>query len=142
MSGIFSKSALAALAIMALSGCHSDLGEPLQSGQVMAIAGAEGRWTGTLHATTNACPGGQQALMSIGVDGAFAIDPFASTLVIRGKRDPDGHYRGVLHRVDPNGQTLSLTFEGLAVDTSSHASAILGTIETGPCRWSVTLHRG
>lgn len=143
MSGIFSKTVYATLILFPLAGCHGgDPGEPLQSGRVLALAGAEGRWTGTLHASTDACPGGQHALMSIGADGAFAIDPFASTLIVRGKRDPDGHYRGTLQRPDPNGNMLSLSFEGLAIDPTGPSAAILGTIETGPCQWSVTLHRG
>ncbi|MDE2516968.1 MAG: hypothetical protein KGL12_13150 [Rhodospirillales bacterium] len=126
--GIFSKSGLLTL-LLALGACSA------QGGPGGSL---EGAWAGSLHADTASCPGGQRAQMHIGADGHFAIDPFASTLVIDGRQGSDGHFWGQLDRPDPAGHMLRLTFDAIA--TADHGT-LIGTLASGPCRWSVSLHR-
>jgi hypothetical protein len=75
--------------------------------------------------------------MSIGERG-FALDPFQSTAVIRGKVGDDGHLSGSLIRQGAEHQDLAIVFEGRAAESG----AISGTLQSGRCSWTVTLHRG
>ena len=118
-------------------GCEADLGEHLQSGRVLAWHGLQGRWVGPVVPTERACGATTQGLMSIGERG-FALDPFQSTAVIRGKVGDDGHLSGSLVRQGADHQDLSIVFEGMAAGSD----AISGTLQSGRCSWTVTLHRG
>jgi hypothetical protein len=75
--------------------------------------------------------------MSIG-EKTFGFDPFQSTSVIDGNISPDGHLNGRLDRQSGNHQDLSITFMGNAAAKGT----IDGTLQSGRCRWTVTLHRG
>jgi hypothetical protein len=120
-----------------IGACKADLGERLQSGQVHAWYGLQGRWVGPVVPTERSCGPATQGLMSIGEKG-FGLDPFQSTIVIRGDVGNDGHLSGTLTRQGPEHQDLSIAFEGMAVGSET----ISGTVQSGRCRWTVTLHRG
>ena len=123
--------------LILLVGCEGDLGERLQSGQVLALQGLQGRWVGPVVPADPNCGSSTQGLMSIGENG-FGFDPFQSTTVIRGEVTKDGHLSGKLIRQGGDHQNLSITFEGVA----SRSEAINGTLLSSRCRWTVALHRG
>lgn len=75
--------------------------------------------------------------MTIGEHG-FAFDPFQSTAVISGDIDDNGRLSGKLLREGPERRGLSIAFNGMA----TARDAIDGTLQSGRCRWRVTLHRG
>jgi hypothetical protein len=127
----------AVLASGLAAGCQADLGEHLQSGQVLAWHGLQGRWVGPVVPTEPSCGTETQGLMSIGERG-FALDPFQSTAVIRGEISNDGHLGGSLVRQGPQHQDLSIAFQGIAAGSDS----IGGTLQSSRCSWTVTLHRG
>ena len=58
--------------------------------------------------------------------------------MVRGDLGDDGHLSGRLIRQGADHQDLSISFEGMAAGTD----AINGTLQSGRCRWTVTLHRG
>jgi hypothetical protein len=118
-------------------GCATDLGEPLQSGRVLALVGLQGRWVGSSAPAGSSCGPTTQALMSIGKDG-FGLDPFQSTTIIHGEVGDDGRLTGSLSRQGAEHQNLSIAFEGRATGSD----AISGTLRSGRCLWHVTLHRG
>jgi hypothetical protein len=118
-------------------GCAADLGEHLQSGRVLAWYGLQGRWSGPVVPTERACGPATHGLMSIGERG-FGLDPFQSTAVIRGKVGDDGRLSGSLIRQDADHKDHSIVFEGMAAGSD----AISGTLQSGRCSWTVTLHRG
>jgi hypothetical protein len=127
-----------ALLLLALiTGCKEDLGERLQSGQVLAWQGLQGRWVGPVVPTEHACGATTRGLMSI-EDKRFALDPFQSTTVVRGELSAGGHLIGKLVRQGPDHQDLSISFEAMAAGND----AISGTLQSGRCHWMVTLHRG
>ncbi len=68
----------------------------------------------------------------------FGFDPFQSTTVIDGDVDEDGHLSGSLTRQGGEHQNLVISFQGLASATDT----ISGTLLSGRCHWSVSLHRG
>jgi len=116
---------------------HGDLGERLQSGRVLAIAGLEGRWTGPVVPKDSACGSATKGLMTIGENG-FGFDPFQSTTVIQGTVGKDRHLVGSLTRLGADHQNMSVSFDGQAAD----GETITGTLSSGRCHWTVTLHRG
>jgi len=120
-----------------VAGCHGDLGERLQSGQVLAWHGLQGRWVGSVMPTDAACGLPTQGLMTIGEKG-FGFDPFESTTVIQGEVSKDGHLNGGLAREGSEHQSLTITFDGLATDSGT----LNGTLRSGRCHWTVTLLRG
>jgi hypothetical protein len=128
---------LALAVALLLNGCGGDLGEPLQSGRVIAWQGWQGRWVGSVIATDPTCGSETRGLMTIG-DKGFGFDPFASTAVIQGQVTPDGKLTGTLARQGPDHQNLSLAFEGVA----SGSESITGVLRSGRCHWTVTLRRG
>ena len=125
------------LIIVLMVGCDEDLGEHLQSGRVLALHGLQGRWVGPVVAKEPNCGATTNGLMTIGEDG-FGFDPFSSTAVINGGVAADGHLSGTLVREGADHRKLSLGFEGMA----SEPGTITGVLQSGRCRWSVTLHRG
>jgi hypothetical protein len=125
------------LASALTGGCGADLGEHLQSGRVLGWHGLQGRWSGPVVPTEVACGPTTHGLMSIGESG-FGLDPFQSTAVIRGTVSDGNHLSGKLVRHDAEHQDLSIAFEGMATGSD----AISGTLQSGRCRWTVTLHRG
>ena len=134
---IFRGTASALFGCFMIGGCATDLGEPLQSGQVLALHGLQGRWVGEIAPTDSNCGATTHALMSIG-QGAFALDPFQGTTVIRGDVADDGHLSGKLVRQGAEHQDLSIAFEAQATG----ADQIGGTLQSGRCHWTVALHRG
>jgi hypothetical protein len=125
------------LIVVAFAGCGGDPGERLQSGRVLALSGLQGRWVGPVLPTGSACGSPAQGLMTIG-DNGFGFDPFQSTTVIQGDVWKDGRLSGSLARQGSDHRNLSITFEGAA----SGSETISGTLQSGRCHWSVTLHRG
>jgi hypothetical protein len=135
--GSFGMAVCGLLTAVLAGACEADLGEPLQSGRVLKVLGLQGRWIGSVVPTENACGPATQALMSIGKSG-FGLDPFQSTTVIYGKIDEEGRLSGRLNRLSAEHQDLSIVFEGRATGSD----AISGTLESGRCHWTMTLHRG
>src|SRR5262249_2972182 len=117
--------------------CRSELSEPLQSGRVLALGGLQGRWVGPVEPVGTACGTATQGLMSIG-GGGFAFDPFQSTAIIRGDISSGDKLSGRLVRQGGDHQAVSIDFEA----TASNSHAIIGTLRSGRCQWTVTLHRG
>jgi hypothetical protein len=124
-----------------VAGCEGDMGERLQSGRVLGWQGLQGRWVGPVVPVDNACGATTRGLMSIGGRG-FAFDAFQSTTVVQGAVDKDGHLTGKVSRPGGDHQNLSVSFEGSASGAASEMEAIDGTLVSGRCRWTVTLHRG
>lgn len=120
-----------------VAGCTRDLGEHLQSGQVLPLYGLQGRWVGWVQPAGQGCGSSTQGLMTIGGKG-FGFDPFQSTAVIRGEIGDDGHLSGSLVRPTQDHRDLSLMFDG----QSEGSDAINGVLRSGRCSWTVTLHRG
>ncbi len=118
------------------AGCQKDLGEPLQSGQVLALHGLQGRWVGSVVPDATSCGPETHGLLSIGEDG-FGFDPFQSTTIIHGRID-DGHLRGTLVRQGADHREVSIAFQAVA----STSDQINGTLQSGRCRWTVMLRRG
>ena len=119
-----------------LAGCAENLAERLQSGKVMAWDGLLGRWAGPVAPTAPSCGGTTEGLLSIGTDG-FGFDPFQSTTVISGKVASDGRLAGTFVRTGGSNQSLSISFDAAPAD----GDTIRGTLASGRCHWSVTLHR-
>jgi hypothetical protein len=133
--------AVRALLITLLAGgCHEDLGEYLQSGQVLAMHGLQGRWVGSVIPAQPGCGAVVQGLMTIGARG-FGFDPFQSTTVINGEVSDGGRLVGNLVRQGADHHDISISFEGNASDDAGR-TAISGILQSGRCRWTVTLHRG
>ncbi len=88
-----------------LAGCHGDLGEQLQSGQVLDWHGLQGRWAGSVVPTDPTCGSTTQGLMTIGVKN-FAFDPFQGTTVIQGEVDKDRLLKGTFARQGGEHQNL------------------------------------
>ncbi|MBO0710689.1 MAG: hypothetical protein J2P47_05355 [Acetobacteraceae bacterium] len=105
---------------------------------MLALAGVEGRWAGSVHPTDPACGPDRHGLMRIG-RGTFAFDPFESTTVIQGTVAGDT-LKGTLSRPGGGGRTLSISFEGRA-DSAAEQETITGTLTSGGCAWQVTLRR-
>lgn len=126
-----------ALLVVLLAGCGAKLDDRLQSGEVLAWHGLQGRWVGPVVPAEAACGQATKGLMSIGEHG-FGFDPFQSTTVIDGTIGSDGHLRGDLVRQSAAHQSLSISFEGATMGSGT----IQGTLQSGRCRWTVTLHRG
>jgi hypothetical protein len=134
----FRKPFLAPMLLAALmGGCNEDLGEPLQSGRVLAWQGLQGRWVGPVVPIDDTCGVATHGIMSVGENG-FGFDPFQSTTVIRGLLVPDGHLSGRLVRQGTDRQDLTISFDAEAAGVD----VINGTLQSGRCRWTVTLHRG
>jgi hypothetical protein len=125
------------LCVALLAGCQEDLGERLQSGQVLAWHGVQGRWVGPVEPANPSCGSRTQGLLTIGEKG-FGFDPFESTTVIQGEVGKDGHLSGTLARQGGEHQNLVISFEGLA----SESGTLSGTLQSGRCQWTVALHRG
>jgi hypothetical protein len=131
------KLLLAGAWLVCLAGCSGDLGEKLQSGQVLAWHGMQGRWVGPVVPIDRSCGSPTQGLMSIGANG-FGFDPFQSTTVLHGELSKDGRLAGNLAREGGDHQSLAITFAGEAAGSE----AINGTLQSGRCRWTVALRRG
>ena len=129
---------IAAMLVLPLSSCKEDLGEQLQSGRVLAWAGLQGRWVGPVVPNDATCGEAKWGLMTIGEKG-FGFDPFASTIVIQGQVDPQGHLSGTLVRQGGNHQPMAISLEAAA---SADVSSITGIVQSNRCQWTVTLHRG
>jgi hypothetical protein len=141
MISLFSYARFAAVVLPFLVGCAGDLGERLQSGQVLPWHGLQGRWIGSVVPTDASCGHMAQGLMSIGENG-FGFDPFQSTTVLQGVVGNDGHLTGTLVRQGTERQSLSINFDGSATQGNSKADTISGILVSGRCKWMVTLHRG
>ena len=128
---------LALLLALVASGCASELEDRLQSGQVMALHGLQGRWTGLVTPSGSACGDPTRGLLSIGPKG-FGFDPFQSTLTIQGEVSEDGHLHGSASRRGADHQELTITFDGSA----TRPGLIEGSLQSGRCRWAVDLRRG
>jgi hypothetical protein len=141
MFGIFSYRGCPALLLVLIAGCQGDLGERLQSGQVFAWHGLQGRWVGPVVPEGKSCGPATQGLMTIGENG-FGFDPFQSTVVIRGVVSKDGRLTGDLSHQGTDHQNITASFAGSAIEATSDAEVLEGTLVSGRCRWTVTLHRG
>jgi hypothetical protein len=140
MHGFFSPAVAIALALV-VTGCHEDIGEPLQSGRVLSWEGLQGRWAGDVVPVHPSCGTASHGLMSIG-SKTFGFDPFGGTEVIQGAVTADGRLTGVLQRQGGDHQNLSLSFEASASQPISATTTISGTLTSARCQWTVTLHRG
>ena len=124
---------------LVMSGCGKDVGLGLQSGEVLAIYGLDGRWAGQVVPNGQDCGPAATGLMSVG-GSSFGFDPFQSTSVIRGTVSDAGQLSGTLSRSGGGGKDLSINFEGHA-ERDAAGSAIRGVLRSAACRWTVTLKR-
>lgn len=123
-----------------LAACAGDPGESLQSGRVWPWGGSDGRWVGPVTPVDPGCGSRTTGLMSIG-SSRFAFDPFQSTDVLQGLIDPTGQLGGEAVRPVPGNVSITMRFLG-RVRHSEGTEAIIGTLTSGRCHWSVTLLRG
>jgi hypothetical protein len=142
----------------------------LGTGQTFSWYGYEGRWAGNVVPSTAHCGGITQGSMAIGHD-QFSFDPFGGTTMIDGTLAPDGTLAGSYQRQIGGGangtasglsastgkpksgdtavpaaaaghKTVSISLRATASTAADDSQQITGTLESGPCRWQVTLHRG
>jgi hypothetical protein len=123
-----------------LAGCADDPGGLLSSGRMLAWAGPEGRWAGSVSPVDPGCGVATTGLMSIG-SAAFAFDPFQSTDVLHGKIGPAGDVTGETARAIPGARPVAIDFLG-RIQRSEDGGRIVGTLTSGRCHWLVTLLRG
>ena len=123
--------------LLLVCGCHSELSDKLQSGRTLSWYGLQGRWVGSVTPVDALCGPTTKGLMTIGEHG-FAFDPFQSNQVVRGDIGESNQLLGKLVVTGPEHRDLSLVFAG----TAATADAIEGSLQSGRCRWTVTLHRG
>jgi hypothetical protein len=135
----FSAGAGFACALL-MTACAGDLGEGFQSGRVLALGGAAGRWVGPVIPVESGCGLQMTGLMSI-ARGSFAFDPFQSTTVLQGNVGPTGDLVGEAVRLVTGNIPITMDFHG-QVQKSDGGERILGTLASGRCHWSVALLRG
>ncbi len=126
--------------LLVMAACGGDPGEPLQSGRVLSLGGAEGRWVGPVAPVDPNCGPRATGLMSIGTR-TFAFDPFQSTGVIRGDVSPSGDFSGNAVRPVPGSTSITMDFVG-RLQQAEGVERIVGTLTSGRCHWTVTLLRG
>ncbi|MGA3398283.1 MAG: hypothetical protein ABSC95_03605 [Acetobacteraceae bacterium] len=126
--------------LLLLTTCTGDPGEQLQSGQVLAWGGSDGRWVGPVTPVDMNCGQQTTGLMSIG-SSTFGFDPFQSAEVLQGNIGPSGNLRGEVVRSVPGNRSIGMSFLG-RVQHSEGVESIVGTLTSGRCHWSVTLRRG
>ncbi len=140
MTSFFPQRLAVAIVTTLLAGCGVDLGEKLQSGQVLAWHGLQGRWNGPVVPAEPSCGPTTHGLMTIGSKG-FGFDPFESTTIMDGAIDPNGHLSGKLVRQFGNQPAQSISFDATA-QSNGGEDTISGTLQSARCQWKVTLHRG
>lgn len=120
--------------------CADNPGDLLQSGRVLAWAGPEGRWVGSVTPVEPGCGVATTGLMSIG-SAAFAFDPFQSTDVLHGTINRAGDLTGEAVRLIPGDRSVVMDFIG-RVQSSEGGERVVGALMSGRCHWVVTLLRG
>jgi hypothetical protein len=129
---------LAACGVQALP---SRLSREVGTGRVYALAGLEGRWSGTVRSDDPSCDS-STGLMTIRGD-KFAFDPFQSTMVIHGTISKLGRIQGNFSSTGGNRLPLYASFDGSTdrSDAAEQSITIVGTLRSGTCRWAVRLQR-
>jgi hypothetical protein len=127
-------------ALMAVLGCQNEAADRLQSGQVMGLFGAEGRWAGPVTPVTDGCGETTKGLMTLGRK-TFAFDPFQGTTVISGPVTETG-LQGTLSRSGNGQQMVSISFSGTVETDADGQKTIDGKLQSGRCSWAVSLKRG
>jgi len=127
-----------------LTGCNiatlsKSASEAIGTGEVLPLAGLEGRWSGPVRPKDAACGQVGHGLMRIG-GNEFAFDPFESTTIINGKVE-GAALNGVLTREGGGHRSLSISFTGRANAETSSRKVIEGVLSSGHCTWQVTLTR-
>jgi hypothetical protein len=128
------------LIMLAVSGCQNEAADRLQSGQVIGLFGAEGRWAGPVTPTADGCGPTTTGLMTVGRK-TFAFDPFQGTTVISGAVS-EAALQGTLSRPGNGQQVVSIRFSGTVTDHADGQETIDGKLESGRCSWAVSLKRG
>jgi hypothetical protein len=126
--------------LLAVSGCFSHAADSLQSGQVIGLFGAEGRWAGPVRPMADGCGQTTTGLMTVGRK-TFAFDPFQGTTVINGAVSEAG-LQGTLSRPGNGQQIVSISFSGSVGADADGQQTIDGKLESGRCSWAVSLKRG
>ena len=97
----------------------------------------QGRWVGSVAPTDPNCGPATHGILSMGAHD-FGFDPFESTTIIHGQITNGSHLSGTLVREGGGHQSMSISFNA----TATGSDAIEGTLQSGHCHWTVTLHRG
>jgi hypothetical protein len=136
------------LPVLLAAGCSDVAALPgrvsrnIGTGEVVAVSGLEGRWTGPVTSSDPACgPARSTGLMTIGRD-TFGFDPFQSTTVLHGTVDDAGRLAGEASRRMGAQTTLTMRLDAVASRDADGARRIDGTLVSGACRWTVALRRG
>ena len=121
--------------LLTVAGCVDDIKEKLQTG-----FGDIHRWAGPVVPADPHCGHQTTGLMTLNAK-EFSFDPFGSVIVLDGNVDQD-RLEGSATRGAPGQQGATIRFVGTIVHPGSEPPTIQGTMTSGPCTWSVTLHRG
>jgi hypothetical protein len=127
--------------LMALPACNGTIADAMQSGDVIAMGGLNGRWFGPVAPTVDGCTATSTGLMSVG-GGTFAFDPFEGTTILDGMVGPGGTLEGHYSRQVGGQAPVSISFSGSATPNEGGGETIHGRLVSGRCSWSVTLNRG
>lgn len=125
--------------VLLVSGCSGNLGDTLQSGEVIGMIGLEGRWAGPVVPRAEGCGSADTGLMTVGRN-SFSFDPFQGTTVIDGTV-ADTRLDGFLSRPGNGQQMVSISFSGKVVRPEGGEQVIQGLLLSGPCSWTVSLKR-
>ncbi len=126
--------------VLVVSGCSGNLGDRLQSGEVIGLIGLEGRWAGPVVPKEEGCGSTDTGMMTVG-RSSFSFDPFQGTTVIDGTV-AGAKLSGILSRPGNGQQVISISFSGEVVKPEGGEQIIQGRLLSGPCSWTVNLKRG
>lgn len=122
------------LSLLAATSCVSAINNTLQSG-----FSASEQWAGPVAATDPNCGNRTTGLMTLGAI-EFSFDPFGSIIDIQGKVEKD-HLEGSSNQAAPGQKGITIAFAGAIDRPASGPPVIRGTVNSGHCTWTVTLHR-
>lgn len=125
------------LLALALTGCADRIRETLQSGTDLSEGS---RWAGPVVPTGADCGQQTTGLMTLG-GGRFSFDPFQSVTAIAGKVER-GRLEGESTRTVPGANGVTIRFVGTMNRPADGPAAIDGTVSSGRCAWTVSLHPG
>jgi hypothetical protein len=123
------------LSLLTITSCVHGLKQTLQS----ELGGSAG-WAGSVTPAYPNCGNQTTGLMTLS-SKEFSFDPFGSITVIQGKVDHN-HLEGSVTRAAPGQKGITFQFVGTVNHPAKGPPTILGTMTSGQCTWSVTLHRG
>ncbi|HUB43358.1 MAG TPA: hypothetical protein VMB73_00100 [Acetobacteraceae bacterium] len=132
--GRLQKVVVLALFLLGPASCVHEINNALQTG-----FGSGDQWAGPVAPTGPNCGHQTTGLMTLG-SKEFSFDPFGSVIVIQGKVEKD-HLEGSLTQAASGQKGITIQFVGTINHPASGPSVVQGTVKSGQCMWTVTLHR-